>query len=104
MAEDANRENPHVTSKFDRDHGEPRSPGKVEHPGGTAEPTFAHERHAPSVAKTHSDGHKQHTYHHGHPAMGGAEHGAKAKHPYHDHEQEAYEDSHGYGDGAADGK
>lgn len=33
------RENPKVTSKFERDHGMPRTPGKVSHPGGTASPT-----------------------------------------------------------------
>jgi hypothetical protein len=30
------RENPKVTSKFDRMHGEPRKPGTVTHPGGVA--------------------------------------------------------------------
>ncbi len=33
------RENPKVTSKFDRMHGKPRTPGTVTHPGGTAAPT-----------------------------------------------------------------
>lgn len=28
--------NPSVTSKFDRNHGKPRTPAKVTHPGGTA--------------------------------------------------------------------
>lgn len=31
--------NPKVTSKFDRMHGQPRTPAKVTHPGGTAAPT-----------------------------------------------------------------
>lgn len=88
-------ENPHVTSKFDRDHGMPRTPGKVGKPGDKAEPTFAHERHAPSEVHHHDHG-TQHTYHHDHPAMGGMHHGAKAKHPMHDGTQEHYEDEHGY--------
>lgn len=33
------RANPSVTSKFARDHGMPRTPGKVTHPGGIASPT-----------------------------------------------------------------
>lgn len=89
------RENPHVTSKFDRDHGEPRTPGKVSHPGGTAEPTFAHERVAPSAVHHHSGG-KQHSYDVDHPALGGMHHGTKVKHPYHDGKQAAYEQEHGY--------
>lgn len=88
-------ENPHVTSKFDRDHGMPRTPGKAEHPGDTAEPTFAHERHAPTKVEHASHG----TVHHygvDHPAMGGLEHGARAKHPTHDKEQAEYENEHGH--------
>jgi hypothetical protein len=32
-------ENPKVVSKFERNHGMPRKPGTVSHPGGTAKPT-----------------------------------------------------------------
>lgn len=98
------RENPHVTSKFDRMHGHPRTPSKVERPGDPAEPMFAHERVAPSKVE-----HKEHgTVHHyepGHPALGGLEHGTRAKHPTHDEEQAAYEREHGYHSGrSGDGK
>lgn len=33
------RDNPPVTSKFERDHGMPRKPASVAHPGGVAKPT-----------------------------------------------------------------
>lgn len=91
-------ENPHVTSKFDRDHGQPRTPGKVSHPGGTAEPTFAHTRVGPS--SSHHDEHgKVHRYEPHHPVMGGLHHGTKAKHPTHDAKQASYEGEHGYNGG-----
>jgi hypothetical protein len=73
----ADQDNPPVTSKFDRNHGEPRSPGKVERPGGVAEPTFADTRHAPTAVMANG----AHHYAPDHPAMGGLHHGAKAKHP-----------------------
>lgn len=105
-------ENPRVTSKFDRMHGHPRTPGKVHSPGGEAHPgsghggvgmerhhehdhALHHERHAPSKVQVHEHG-KQHTYEHDHPAMGGMHHGSKAKHPFHDGTQGAYEDEHEY--------
>jgi hypothetical protein len=84
-----------VTSKFDRDGGKPRTPGKVGHAGGTTEPTFGHERVAPTSAH-HAEHGKVHHYAPEHPAMGGLNHGTKAKHPTHDAEQAAYENSHGY--------
>lgn len=90
----ADRENPEVTSKFDRMHGEPRTPSKVEHPGNPAEPMFSNQRHAPTHAEHAAHG----TVHHygvDHPAMGGLHHGAKAVHPMHDSAQAAYE-KHGY--------
>ena len=94
-------ENPHVTSKFDRSHGRPREPGHVSAPGGTAEPkaepAVKHERHAPSEVH-HKEHGKVHTYHHDHPAMAGQHHGARAKHPFNDAAQEAYEHE-GYGGG-----
>lgn len=88
-------ENPHVTSKYDRDGGMPRSPGKVGSPGHTAEPTFGHERVAPSKVEHAAHG-KVHHYAPDHPAMGGLHHGTKAVHPTHDAERSAYE-KHGYG-------
>lgn len=45
------RDNPQVTSKFQRDHGMPRAPGKVSHPGGTAAPTGT--KHAGHMASGH---------------------------------------------------
>jgi hypothetical protein len=92
---DGHGDNPSVTSKFDRDHGEPRSPGKVGTPGGTAEPTFAHKRVAPTSV-THAAHGKVHHYGHDHPAMGGQHHGTKPIHPTHDATQASYE-KHGYG-------
>lgn len=74
-------ENPEVTSKAMRDHGMPRTPGKVGGPGEVAEPTHSHERHAPSDSKQMEHG-KVHTFAHDHPAMGGMHHGAVAKHPH----------------------
>ena len=67
-------------------------------PNEPAEIAFEHKRHGPSSVTEHHHG-TQHTYHHDHPAMGGLHHGAKAKHPYHDGEQEHYEDGHGYNGG-----
>lgn len=88
-------ENPTVTSKFDRDGGEPRTPAKVDKPGNPADPTFAHGRHAPSRVEHAAHG-TVHHYGPDHPAMGGMHHGAKAVHPHHDAEQAAHE-SHGHG-------
>lgn len=96
-------ENPHVTSKFDRDHGEPRTPGKVSHPGGEAQPSFSHSRHEPT-SKHHDEHGTVHHYAPDHPAMAGLEHGAKAKHPMHDKEQAHYEEAHGYSGASREGK
>ena len=46
-------ENPKVTSKFDRSHGKPRTPGRVSHPGGTA-----------PVSGTHKGGYTEHGHQH----------------------------------------
>jgi hypothetical protein len=88
-------DNPPVTSKAMRTHGMPRHPTAVGHAGGTTEPGMAHERHAPSKAH-HAEHGTVHTYSPDHPAMAGMHHGAKAKHPMHNSEQDTYE-GHGYG-------
>jgi hypothetical protein len=72
---DGMRENPPVTSKFDRDKGKPRTPGKVSHPGGTAKetgskhPGFMDSGHMlPKEAKM---GHGEHTVTHHSPGATG---------------------------------
>jgi hypothetical protein len=88
-------ENPQVHSKAAH-HGMPRTPGKVERPGGTAEePKMVWERTAPT--SQHHDGHGTvNHYATDHPVMGGLHHGERAQHPYHDGKQAAYE-KHGFG-------
>lgn len=94
-------ENPKVTSKFDRMHGKPRTPGQVASPGGTATPgkdkPIENARHSPSASRQGDEG-RIHSYGHDHPAMGGLHRGARARHPTNDAGQDSYE-KHGYGGG-----